>query len=168
MKIEKFSLADLNPAEYNPRTITRGALEGLSKSMEKFGYLQPIVVNVRDGRNRVISGHQRLKVMLDEERVEEAECIIVDFDDQTEKAANIALNSETISGDWDLEGLETILEELKFEFPEFEEINLDELDIQFEVEGLNELGEEEDEKNESGNQKSDLCECPKCGFKWEK
>ena len=167
MKIEKFSLEDLNPAEYNPRTITRGALEGLSKSMEKFGYLQPIVVNVRDGRNRVISGHQRLKVMLGE-RVEEAECIIVDFDDQTEKAANIALNSETISGDWNLEGLETILEELKFEFPEFEEINLDELDIQFEVEGLNALGEEKDKKDESDNQKGDLCECPKCGFKWEK
>ena len=126
MKIQKLKLADLNPADYNPRVITQEALAGLSKSLEKFGYLQPLVINVHGGKKTVISGHQRLKVMLAEGGTE-ADCVVVDFDPVMEKAANVALNSETISGDWDLEGLETILEELKIEFPDFEEVNLDDL-----------------------------------------
>ncbi len=164
MNLKKFKLADLSPADYNPRKITPEALSGLGKSMSKFGYLQPIVVNVRDDKNTVISGHQRLKILLAEGGAT-ADCVVVDFDSVTEKAANVALNSETISGDWELEGLETLLEELKVEFPEFEEVNLDELDIQFEMPGDMALDDDEPPPNDT---QSKLCECPKCGFKWEK
>lgn len=165
MDIKTFKLRDLNPAGYNPRQITKEALDGLSKSLEKFGYLQPIVVNVNGGKNRVISGHQRLKVMLAEGGVE-AKCVVVDFDETTEKAANIALNSEAISGDWEPEGLEAILEELKFEFPDFEDVNFDELTKQFDSEYLPNLDEEEGAAAHSQN--IVFHECPKCGFKWEK
>lgn len=126
MKIKKFKLEDLIPAEYNPRTITDEALKGLQRSIEKFGYLQPIIVNIHGGTSVIVGGHQRAKAML-AEGIKDAKCVVVDFDKTTEKAANIALNSETISGDWDTEGLEEILEELKVDLPEFEDINLDDL-----------------------------------------
>lgn len=125
-KKQTFRIKDLIPAPYNPRTIKQEALDGLSKSLDKFGYLQHIVVNIRDGKNTIISGHQRIKALGLSEN-EKIECIVVDFDAITEKAANVALNAESISGDWNLEGLETILQELQVELPEFDDINLDEL-----------------------------------------
>ena len=128
MDIRTFQLKDLRQSEYNPRIITPEALQGLQQSIEKFGYIQPLIVNWPDVLEppTIVGGHQRLKV-LQAQGVKEAKCIVVNFDPITEKAANVALNAETISGDWSLEGLETILAELSVEFPEFEDINLDEL-----------------------------------------
>lgn len=147
MELKEFKLKDLSPADYNPRRITPEALKGLGKSIEKFGYLEPLVVNIRGGRNRVISGHQRLKALLAQGEAT-AECVVVDFDDVTEKAANVALNAESISGDWDMEGLETILKELKFEFPEFDDVNLDDLadslEIDLEDESMSSEGKDVD------------------------
>jgi len=139
-----FKVKDLHPAEYNPRTIKKEALNGLEKSLDKFGYLQHIVVNTRDGRNTIISGHQRIKALALDGN-EKIECIVVDFDDVTEKAANVALNAESISGDWDLEGLEAILQELQVELPEFEDINLDGLadDLGIELDSLDDEGIDE-------------------------
>jgi len=126
MKIKKFRLNDLTPAEYNPRVITLEALVGLQKSIKEFGYIQPIVVNIHEGAKTIIAGHQRVKAMI-AQKFSEADCVVVDFDPLKEKAANIAMNSETISGDWDFEGLESLLGELKIDFSGFEEVNLDEL-----------------------------------------
>lgn len=165
MNLKTFKLVDLQPADYNPRTITPEALEGLTKSLQKFGYLSPLVVNLHGGKQTVISGHQRLKAMLDQ-GVEEAQCVVVDFDPVTEKAANIALNSETISGDWELEGLEKILQDLSFEFPEFDELNLDRLtsDLHLDSEILVKDNKEID-VDDFGN---DLAHtCPKCGFEFD-
>ncbi len=52
-------LKDLNPAAYNPRKITDAQLARLKKSLEEFGDLSGIVVNVRT--QTMISGHQRVK-----------------------------------------------------------------------------------------------------------
>jgi len=148
MNLETFQLKDLTPAEYNPRTITPEALKGLQRSIEEFGYLQPIIVNTHSGNApTIVGGHQRLKALLAQGKTE-AKCVVVDFDTIKEKAANVALNAETISGDWNLEGLETILEELKVEFPEFDEINLDELADSLEID-LDFLGDEDDEKKDA-------------------
>ena len=121
-----FKVANLNPATYNPRTISDEALKGLTSSLNKFGYIQDLVVNVRGKKNTIIAGHQRLKALKLQDN-DEIECIVVDFDPIKEKAANVALNSETISGDWEIEGLETLLEELQAEYPDFDEVNLDNL-----------------------------------------
>lgn len=77
----------------------------------------------------VIGGHQRLKV-LKELGYTEVECVVVDLDQEKEKALNIALNK--ISGDWDNDKLEELLAELKqtdidmditgFSFDEVDEI----------------------------------------------
>ena len=132
MKIETLKLDQINPAEYNPRQITDGALRGLEESFKKFGNLQPIVVNQHDGKTVCISGHQRLKVLAARGETE-TQAIIVDFDEITEKAANVAMNSQAISGDWDEAGLEELLKELKSDLPEFDDLNFDEMAEDYEL-----------------------------------
>ena len=67
LNIQRFKLDALNPAKYNPRkTLKPGdkEFEKLKNSIQTFGYVEPIVVNVANG-NTVISGHQRLSVLRD-------------------------------------------------------------------------------------------------------
>jgi ParB-like chromosome segregation protein Spo0J len=62
------------------------AMAGLSKSIERFGNVQPIVWNQRSGF--VVGGHQRLKV-LRANKVKTTEVVVVDLDEKEERALNI-------------------------------------------------------------------------------
>ena len=129
MNIQKIKIDKLIPATYNPRKNLKPSdaeYVKIKNSIEKFGFVSPLVIN-KD--MTVIGGHQRLKV-LKEMGIVEVECIIVDLDKTNEKALNIALNK--IQGDWDEEKLEALLQELKlddfdtnltgFDFDEVDEI----------------------------------------------
>ena len=110
MQIEKRAVEELKAAEYNPRkNLNPGdpEYEKLKRSIQEFGYVEPIIWNKRTGN--VVGGHQRLKVMIDLGYAE-VDCVIVDLDDAQEKALNIALNK--ISGDWDNVLLANLLREL--------------------------------------------------------
>lgn len=112
MNIQKIKIDKLIPATYNPRKNLKPSdaeYVKIKNSIEKFGFVSPLVIN-KD--MTVIGGHQRLKVLKEMEIVE-VECIIVDLDKTNEKALNIALNK--IQGDWDEEKLEALLQELKLE-----------------------------------------------------
>jgi hypothetical protein len=103
-------LADIKPAEYNPRVkLKKGdtQYEALKNSIERFGLVEPLIVNERN--NILVGGHQRLNVML-EQGIEEAEVILVDLDEQKEKALNLALNK--IDGEWDFDKLDDLLEDI--------------------------------------------------------
>ena len=125
MQIEKKKLSELTPAPYNPRKISKKELERLKRSLEEFGYVEPVIWNKATGY--VVGGHQRLKA-LKELGVEEVDCVVVDLSEDKEKALNIALNK--ISGGWDSDKLYEILDELdnnKFDitFTGFEMADLD-------------------------------------------
>lgn len=110
MNIEKKKLADLQPADYNPRKDLKPGdadYEKLKHSIEEFGYVDPIIWNKRTGR--ICGGHQRFKI-LKAQGVEEAEVVIVDFDEEKEKAFNIALNK--VNGEWDNDKLALLLTDL--------------------------------------------------------
>lgn len=111
MQIEKRKISDLKYAEYNPRKrLKNGDPEyiKLRNSIEKFGYVEPVIVNERTGN--IVGGHQRITVLKDIGE-KEADCVIVNLDEQDEKALNIALNK--ISGEWDSVKLEEVLRDLK-------------------------------------------------------
>lgn len=93
--VERRKLSDLKPAEYNPRTITDTALENLGNSIERFGFLVPIVWNKRSGN--VVGGHQRLKCLIDAGE-DEADVVVVDLSDDDEVALNITLNNPETRG----------------------------------------------------------------------
>ena len=110
MKIKTLPIAQIKPAKYNPRknlTPKDAEYKKLKRSIEKFGYVEPIIVNERTGN--VVGGHQRLKVLQDI-GTKEVEVSIVDLSEAEEKALNIALNK--ISGDWDMPLLNKLLEDL--------------------------------------------------------
>ena len=117
MKFERRKLADLRPAEYNPRKkLTPDDPEYIQirSSLNEFGYADPIVIN-SDGT--IIKGHQRRNVMMDLGYTE-AEVIILDIQDKAkEKALNIALNK--ITGKWDNAILKDLLVELDLEGYDF-------------------------------------------------
>lgn len=111
MLIEKKRTAELLPAEYNPRKDLRpgdAEYEKLKRSIEQFGYVEPVIWNKTTGR--VVGGHQRLKVLLDM-GMTEVDCVVVELDAEKEKALNIALNK--ISGEWDKEKLALLISDLQ-------------------------------------------------------
>ena len=111
MKIETIKIDALIPADYNPRKDLKPGdpeYEKLKCSVEQFGYVEPVIWNKATGR--VVGGHQRIKV-LKELWLTELECVVVELDDDKEKALNIALNK--ISGEWDKEKLALLITDLQ-------------------------------------------------------
>lgn len=109
MNIETRRLADLKPAAYNPRKkLVPGdpEYEKIARSIEEFGYCDPIIIN-KDGT--IVGGHQRASV-LKSLGYTEADCIVVDLSKQDKKALNIALNK--IGGQWDMALLRDALQDL--------------------------------------------------------
>jgi DNA modification methylase len=91
-EVKRFKLSELKPAKYNPRTISDDALQGLAESIKRFGCVEPIIINTRGGKNTIIGGNQRFKI-LQATGVKEAICITVDLNEANEKVLNITLNN---------------------------------------------------------------------------
>lgn len=111
MEIAKKNVTDLLPADYNPRKDLKpgdAEYEKLKRSLEQFGYVEPVIWNKATGR--VVGGHQRLKVLIDM-GITEVDCAVVEMDEEKEKALNIALNK--ISGDWDNDKLALLISDLQ-------------------------------------------------------
>ncbi len=110
LDIQKIAVEKLNPSKYNPRKDLKPGdpeYEKLKKSIETFGYVEPVIWNKRTGS--IVGGHQRFKI-LKERGEKDIECVVVDMDESEEKALNIALNK--VSGDWDLPKLADLIGEL--------------------------------------------------------
>ena len=123
---------DINPAKYNPRKMNDESRRGLKNSMEKFKDISGIVYNKRT--KTLIGGHQRwgelrekygtnLKINhVKDEFFSIDDSVsnnftgylmrVVDWDKSEEKVANITANTHTIAGEWDLEVLPTLMEEI--------------------------------------------------------
>ena len=140
---------------YNPRKDLHpgdSEYESLKRSIEAFGYVEPIIYNKQTGH--VVGGHQRLKVLLDIGITEE-ECVVVDLHPNDEKALNVALNK--ITGEWDMPKLKGLIDDLQsidydasltgFSITEIEDIltqysDMEEADDDFDVDSaLEEVGE---------------------------
>lgn len=113
MLIEKMKTENLLPADYNPRKDLKpgdAEYEKLKRSIEQFGYVEPVIWNRTTGR--VVGGHQRLKVLIDM-GINEVDCVVVEMDENKEKALNVALNK--ISGEWDKDKLALLISDLQAE-----------------------------------------------------
>ena len=123
-KFKTMSLADLTPADYNPRSITDEAMQGLEASLDEFGLVQPIVWNQETGN--IVGGHQRHKALLAAGEKTATVCI-VSMTLKKERALNVALNNPHISGDFD-KSLQGLLEEIREDDAKlFRDIGLDRL-----------------------------------------
>ena len=111
MEIIKKRITDMERAEYNPRVELMPGddeYEKLKRNIERFGMVVPVIWNRRT--NRVVSGHQRLTVLMNEGVPE------VDLDETAEKQLNIAMNK--VTGEWDEVKLKELLDGLGDAAPE--------------------------------------------------
>lgn len=145
MKIVKKSLNSLIPAVYNPRkdlTPDDREYQKIKRSIEEFGYVEPIIYNVTTGS--IVGGHQRIKV-LKELGYTVVDVVEIEETEEREKALNIALNK--IDGEWDMAALKDLLQdldtgEIDMDLTGFEEWEMEQLMTQFHVE--DDLFEEEE------------------------
>lgn len=104
-------VGDLRPATYNPRKKLKPGdkeYEKIKKSIQEFGYVEPIIVNFD---MTVIGGHQRLTVLKDLGYTE-VQCVVVHIEDDAKvKALNIALNK--ITGAWNEQLLADLIVDLQ-------------------------------------------------------
>ena len=123
MRVEYRSIHSIKPAKRNPK---RHELDTLLKSMERFGYLSPMII---DGRtDRLVAGHGRLDSLLKAKAegrkpperilVKDGDWLVpvltgISFtDDREAEAFLLADNQTTILGGWDDQELQRVIEEL--------------------------------------------------------
>ncbi|WP_163855789.1 ParB N-terminal domain-containing protein [Paenibacillus elgii] len=170
MDIRTIPIELINPAAYNPRIDLQPgdpAYEKLRKSIEEFGYIDPIVWNERTGN--MVGGHQRYKILVNEQGRTEIEVSVVDMDPEQEKLLNIALNK--VEGGWDDEALARLLAELEASGADTSLSGFDSGEIERMIDDFRELPE--DQLGDFENRELDTaefdedrfsCKCPRCGF----
>ena len=133
MKIEKVKIAELKQAEYNPRRMTNKQYEDLRNSLEKFGLVDPIIINAD---NTVVGGHQRLKIMR-ELGAELVPVVRVNLSKEDEKELNIRLNKNT--GEFDLDVLAN-----NFDIDELKDWGFKDIELGFNIDKIVEGDIEDD------------------------
>jgi len=102
MKIKERKIAELNPAEYNPRQLTDKQYKQLKKSLKTFGCVEPVVVNKNPMRKDVIiGGHQRCKVWADLGN-DTIPTVEIELGEAEEMELNVRLNKNTGEFDFDM------------------------------------------------------------------
>lgn len=140
MNIERRKLQDLKDAGYNPRIDLKPGdpeFENIKRSIEEFGYIQPIIVN---GDGVILSGHQRRKVLLYLGHAEAEVVVAQGMTEDQEKALVVAMNK--VSGKWDEEALYEILRDFDrdlLEMTGFTEIEFEKLEIKFDTDASGDL-----------------------------
>ncbi len=134
MKIEILKIENLIPYENNAKLHPDYQIEQIKKSIEKFGFNDPIAI---DKDNIVIEGHGRL-IALKELGYKEVPVIRLDHMTEPEKRAYIiAHNKLTMNTDFDVNILYSEIEEIKndidIKLTGFDDINVDDFDTDFEL-----------------------------------
>lgn len=132
LQVRQLKITELKPSEYNPRKWSEGQFQKLRESIEKFGIVDPLIVNAYGPRqNIVIGGNMRLAVLRDLE-YDDVPIVYVSLDEAKERDLNVRLNRT--GGDWDYDLLkefdESLLADIGFES--------EEIDAIFDVEDMDE------------------------------
>ena len=95
-------------AEYNPRQLKKEQYQNIKESLQRFGFVDPVIINKnKDRKNIIIGGHQRVKVAKDLEYTE-VPCLELDLTLDKEKELNIRLNKNV--GEWDYDILANLFD----------------------------------------------------------
>lgn len=114
LALSQVELDDLKADPANPRQISEGELEALTKSIREFGLVDPIIARAED--KTVIGGHQRL-LAARRLGLKSVPVIYLDISKEKARLLNVALNK--ISGNFDQELLARLLADLN-ETPELD------------------------------------------------
>lgn len=158
MEIITLKLDEIVPYENNAKEHPQWQVDQIAKSIQEFGFNDPIAVN---GNKVIIEGHGRF-LAAKELGMKELPCIILDnLTEEQERAYIIAHNKLTMNTGFDLEVLEYELNALKVEDFDLELTGFDEVEIE---EILNNEEFNFDEITEENSKKEKKPKrCPHCG-----
>ena len=138
MRIEKILINKLKPATYNPRQITKKQYNDLKESIDRFGLVDPIIVNEKT--MTIIGGHQRYKIW--KENAEQSNvdditipCVMLNLNTEQERELNIRLNKS--GGEWDMDILAN-----EFDIQELKDWGFKDLEFGFNIAKIEEEQEE--------------------------
>ncbi|EGO2601341.1 ParB N-terminal domain-containing protein [Enterococcus faecalis] len=142
MDIKVQKTEDLIPYEKNPRH-NEGAITAVAKSIEKFGFKVPIVV---DASNVIVNGHTRLKAAKYLGLKEVPTIIADDLTPEQIKAFRLAEDEELLNAELDeLADLDFDMTEFGFDLPDIEgeevEVIEDEFEEELPAEPISKLGD---------------------------
>lgn len=101
IEIVECSIQDVNTAEYNPRKLSKKREREIRESLEKFGMIDPLIMNVNPERfNTLVGGHQRMKIW-ESMGHSTVPIVEVNLNYEDEKELNLRLNKNT--GEFDYE-----------------------------------------------------------------
>lgn len=101
LKIVEWNIDKLISAEYNPRKLSEEQKQKIKDSINRFGLVDPVIVNTNKDRfGIIIGGHQRTKVSR-EMGFKKMPCVELDLNLDQEKELNVRLNKNT--GEFDKE-----------------------------------------------------------------
>jgi len=102
MKIIIKKIDELIPADYNPRQLSVEQFDKIKESLTRFGFVDPVIVNIHAGREGVIvGGHQRVKVWRSMGNTE-VPTVEVELPEEKERELNVRLNKASGEWDWDV------------------------------------------------------------------
>ena len=119
-------IADIKILKNNPRRIEPCNLNRLGKSIDNFGYVQPLIWNRQTGN--LVSGHQRLK-LLKERGITTVDVVAVDIPADRERVLALVMNSNGVTGTF-TDDVDDWIKEIKKGFPELEDLLAGMKDIQ--------------------------------------
>lgn len=153
----RLKTSELKPYENNPR-INDDAVEDVMESIRQTESLDPIEV---DENNTILSGHTRLKA-LEKLGIKETDCIrYTGLSEEEKKKYRLLTNKTSEKAEWDFGKLEEELKDLDFDGFDFG------FDMDFELPEQNLKQGEEIDADEYGDENFE-CECPRCGFKFNR
>lgn len=159
MQIFEKALSEIKPYENNPRS-NDNAVPAVVASICEFGFKVPIVI---DSDGVIVCGHTRYKAA-QEIGLKTVPCVIADdLTPEQVKAFRLADNKTGELATWDFEKLE--LETAELETIELEKFGFDAQKEEQKVQSVTtsselDIDDFDDDKFE--------CECPKCGFKFNR
>lgn len=114
-EIVRIARSEILDAPYNPRRISAGNKERLSKGLTKHKLVMPPVWNKRTGN--LVSGHQRLSILDEKHSGKDysLDVAAIDVDEKEEVQLNILLNNESAMGEFDNTAVKLLAEEFEFD-----------------------------------------------------
>ena len=184
--IETIKITELKPARYNPRKISEEDYNKLSRSINEYGLVDPIIITY--STKTIIGGHQRYDVLLNEyikgnKKYETLQVIrrgdigwvftneeLEIKDLNHEKSLNITLNK--VQGEWDLNKLEDLFNDLTTEGLSLELTGFDKGEVKeifkdidlssFDDDLLDDPLDDEEPKEVTHSKNRKEIECPNC------
>ena len=162
MNIKNINIKDIRPYKNNAKKHDETQINNVAESIRKYGFVQPIVID-KDGV--IIIGHCRA-LAAKKLGLKEVPCVCVeDLTEEQVKALRIVDNKSNES-EWDFDILPD----------ELAELNFDDFDFDFGIENEKETVTSEPKEatgaveygTEDFSDEKFECECPRCGFKFNR